>query len=216
MSFIACSPLSDYILIYSSIVLNPSAPFYAELTALFRSSYHNDLFIGDAAQLDINSGDLLRRIARINSSASTLVDYFYGLSCDENSVVRRVYYPSKCWSIENYRARMRPSTQEFESGYGGLFTVEFKSVKVAAAFFDASNVHKGPSFGANVTLLQPYVQTVFFNKKVWAAKNGISESIIRVSVGLEEEEDLLECFRTAVREADNVMKSGLEDEQSSC
>lgn len=102
---------------------------------------------------------------------------------------------------------MRPSTQDFVSGHGGLFTLEFKSVKVAAAFFDASSVHKGPSFGANITLLQPYVQTVFFNQKAWAMEYGLSESIIRVSVGLEEEGELLACFNTAMREADRVWMS---------
>ena len=102
---------------------------------------------------------------------------------------------------------MRRRTPDSEPGYGGVFTVEFSSVKAAAAFFDAANVHKGPSLGANLTLMQPYVQTVFFKEKEWAAQNGVNETIVRISVGLEDPKLLIETFRAAMAEADHVSSS---------
>ncbi len=102
---------------------------------------------------------------------------------------------------------MRQQTPDFAPGYGGVFTLEFASVKAAAAFFDASNVHKGPSLGANLTLMQPYVQTVFFKEKEWAAQNGVKETIVRISVGLEDPLLLLETFQAAMLEADRTSSS---------
>ena len=99
---------------------------------------------------------------------------------------------------------MRPPTGDFTAGYGGLFTIEFESIAAASAFFNAANVHKGPSLGAHLTLLQPYVQTVFFKEKEWAARNGLKETIVRVSVGLEDMPALLETFKFAVHKADGT------------
>ncbi|KAK4210352.1 hypothetical protein QBC37DRAFT_428922 [Rhypophila decipiens] len=55
-------------------------------------------------------------------------------------------------------------------------------------------VHKGPSLGAHVTLAQPYVQTVFAREKKWARSYGLSEAIVRISVGVEEASELVETF----------------------
>ena len=196
------------------MVLNPVSPHYPQLSALLQKAYSNDLYAGDAAQLEVNSRDFLQRVARINSTASQLARYFQAVKQEPKSAVTAVYYPETCWSIDNYRAQMRSPSPDLMPGYGGLFTLEFSSIAVAAAFFDASHVHKGPSLGANITLLQPYVQTVFFKEKEWAARNGVDETIVRVSVGLEDEKLLLDAFKVAIREANKValMESTGEDE----
>lgn len=99
---------------------------------------------------------------------------------------------------------MRPATPEFTPGYGGLFIIEFESVSAARAFFDTLEVHKGPSLGAHLTLAQPYVQTVFFREKEWAASYGLKETIVRISVGLEDESALVQTFERAVKKADEM------------
>ncbi|KAG0154210.1 hypothetical protein PDIDSM_1590 [Penicillium digitatum] len=40
---------------------------------------------------------------------------------------------------------MRQPTEEFTPGYGGLFTLQFEDAEMASVFFNALNVHKGPS-----------------------------------------------------------------------
>ena len=103
---------------------------------------------------------------------------------------------------------MRRPTPAFTPGFGGLFTLEFESVAVAAAFFDALEVCKGPSLGASVTLAQPYVQTVFQAEKEWAKGYGLSETIVRISVGLEDAEALGRVFERAVAVADALKEGG--------
>ena len=97
---------------------------------------------------------------------------------------------------------MRPVSSEFTPGYGGLFTLEFESERAASMFFNALDIHKGPSLGVNLTLAQPYVQTVFAKDKAWAASYGLDETIIRISVGLEDGKALGQAFQRALRFAD--------------
>ncbi|KAF8534749.1 pyridoxal phosphate-dependent transferase [Trichophaea hybrida] len=187
-----------------SVVLNCSSSFYSVLKTSLDVSYHNDLYGGDAIQLEFNSRDFLSRAAQINTTASHLVDFSHTLVFDPTSTVTAVYYPKVCWSVNNYRAHMRPPTKEFTAGYGGLFTLEFETVEATTAFFNAIDVHKGSSLGANLTLAQPYVQTVFQKEKAWAARYGLKETIVRISVGLEDMEPLLESFKVTVQKADET------------
>lgn len=99
---------------------------------------------------------------------------------------------------------MRRPTDDFVPGYGYLFTMDFASVAAATAFLDRLEVHKGPSIGAHVTLALPYVQMVLQREKVWAERCGLRETIVRVSVGLEDKEALVEGFRVAMEEAERV------------
>lgn len=182
-----------------SVALNPSSAFYPVLKETLQNSYRNDYYPGDAIQLERNSRDFFSRTTKINTTTSALVTFFRHLASDPLYPITAVYHPSTCWSKENYHNCMRPHTEDFKPGYGGLFTLEFASVSAARVFFDASELHKGPSLGSNVTLLQPYVQTVFHKEKAWAARHGLKESIVRVSVGLEDLGALLKAFRQAAR-----------------
>ena len=192
-----------------SIVINPASRFHAELKSRFKSSWRttNGLYAGDLIQLEKNSRDFLPRTAQANATASYLVDYLHPKIANLRSTITAVYYPKICWSVKNYRARMRPPKEEFAPGYGGLFTIEFESIKAARTFFDHLNVHKGPSLGANMTLAQPYTQTVFWKEQAWAAKYGLMKTIVRISVGYEESAALLSAFKYAIEKADEIKTS---------
>lgn len=192
-----------------SIFLNPSLPFYMPLKQSLDSTYVNEFFAADSRVLEYNSRKFLARAATMNRNALHLVSVLSAFAGTPSSTLMHVYYPSTCWSRENYKACMRNATAEFVPGYGGLFTLEFEGVVAAEAFFDALNVHKGPSLGAHVTLAQPYVQTVFMREKEWAASYGLSESIVRISVGLEDAQALGYEFTRALRLADRF-KAGRE------
>lgn len=192
-----------------SVVLNPSSTRYTELKNCLDSIYVNELFSADSRVLDYNSRKFLAVAATMNRNAQHLVSVMSPIARAPHSVLKHVYYPSTCWSRANYEARMRKPTPDFTPGYGGLFTLEFESVVAAAAFFDTLNVHKGPSLGAHVTLAQPYVQTVFMREKEWAASYGLSESIVRISVGLENEQALAAEFLRSLRVASRF-KAGRE------
>jgi cystathionine gamma-synthase len=173
------------------------------------STYVNELFGADALVLEYNSREFLPRAATMNRNASHLVSVMQPYVGTPSTTLTHVYYPSTCWSRKNYQERMRYLTPEFTPGYGGLFTLEFESVTAATIFFDSLNVHKGPSLGAFVTLAQPYVQTVFSREKEWAASYGLRETIVRISVGLENKQLLVREFKRALRLADRF-KAGRE------
>ncbi len=178
--------------------MNPNSRYYNELTHSLDASYVNNLHIDDARQLEINSRSFLQRAARLNDTAAFLVGQVYPLLSDPNSGVLNIYYPNLCWSRKNYQAQMRPPTDDFNPSFGGLFTIEFQTVRVAKAFLDSLELHKGPSLGADVTLALPYVQLVFQKEKEWAARHGVKETIVRISVGLEDREAILKCIKRAL------------------
>lgn len=75
-------------------------------------------------------------------------------------------------------------------------------MNAAAAFFDNLEVYKGPSFGASITISIPYVQLVFQKEKDWASSHGLDETLVRISVSLEDKETLLGCIKTALQTVD--------------
>jgi cystathionine gamma-synthase len=193
----------------ASAVLNPASSRYRELKELFENHYHNDLFAGDAEALEHNSRDYIPRSAILNRNAENLVEYLERQASDPSSTVKTVYYPTTNDSSRaNYRAYMRPATEEFEPGYGCLFSVEFDNLDATIAFYDKLNVHKGPHLGAHLTLALPYSMGIYGNDLEWAARYNIRPTQIRISVGLEDAETLLEEFRLAVQAAD-AYKGGL-------
>jgi cystathionine gamma-synthase len=190
-----------------SAVVNPRSHWAARLRGELAKGFEDTLYDGDAIKLELNSRGFLGRAAKINSNAARLVSLLAPLADAEHpsKPLSRVYYPStEPESKANYEARMRPATPEFTPGYGGLFTLEFASIDTARAFFDALQVAKGPSLGAAVTLAQPFVEAVFAQRKDLAASYGLSESIVRVSVGIEPIEELESAFLRAMEVAEKV------------
>ncbi|RMZ76857.1 hypothetical protein DV738_g4734, partial [Chaetothyriales sp. CBS 135597] len=191
-----------------SVVLNPSSPLYQDLKQIFSDNYVPELHPHDAAVLEYNSRQFLPRIDKMNSNAYQLVTLLSSYAAQPNSVITKVFHPSILPSRTNYDPHLRKSSAEMVPGHGGLFTIEFESEKAASTFFNHLDLHKGPSLGACVTLAQPYVQTVFALEKEWAAYYGLSETIVRISVGLEDPQALTRAFRKAFSKA-NWTKLGV-------
>ena len=184
--------------------MNPNFRYYHELSTVFAATHVNNLYSEDALQLELNSRNYLERFTQQNKTAAYLIDFLFPHVADPESALTAVYSPRVCWSRENYFKFMRPATDEFEAGFGSVIGVDFQSTVQAAAFFDNFPVCKGPSFGANVTIALPYVQLVMQKQKEWARGHGLSESLIRISVGLEDPEQLLELVKGALRAADEA------------
>jgi cystathionine gamma-synthase len=188
--------------------LNPNFPHYQELSTVFTAMHVNNLYAEDALQLESNSHNYLERFTQQNKTAAYLIDFLFPYVADPTSALTAIYSPRVCWSRENYCKFMRPATEEFEPGFGSVFGVDFGSTAQASAFFDNFPVCKGPSFGANVTIALPYVQLVMQKQKEWARGHGLNETLIRISIGLEEPEVLLGHIRAALRAADDAKIQG--------
>lgn len=185
-----------------SAVLSPQSTRYLELQTTFKEQYQNDFYVGDAEALEYNSRDYLRRSGILNNNAQRLVDYLQKQALNSTSTVRKVHYPAVNDSLENYRTYMRKPTEAFTPGFGCLFSVEFESLDATVAFYDHLNVHMGPHLGAHLTLAIGYAMGVYGNELDWASQYNIRPTQVRISVGLEDTEQLLEVFRIAVEAAD--------------
>lgn len=196
-----------------SIAINPCSAHYQRIKEVMESTYQDFLYSEDAIQLEKNSRDYLKRAAIMNRNASYIVSILQPLTQHHNpgSPLSHVYHPSTCWSAANYNDRLRAPTKEFVPGHGFLFTLEFVSLKVAKAFYDALQLHKGPSIGAQITLALPYVQVVFQKEKEWAASYGLSEAIVRISVGLEDQKELAIAVLRAMAAAESAMQVEVSD-----
>lgn len=111
---------------------------------------------------------------------------------------------------------MNPSRGNYDAfrtadgGYGGLLSVVFHDDANAVTFYDAIETAKGPSLGTNFTLTSPYTILAHYTELDWARKYGVERGLVRISVGLEEGEQIVRVFKEAL---DAVGKSqGLEKE----
>jgi len=167
-----------------SLVLNPKSPLYTPLRSNLVEHFEDLFWQEDAEVLADNAADFGERIARINQSTEALCD-----ALRSHKAVERIHYP-KYETADSYASIKREN-----GGYGGLFSLVLKDgAQRAPGYFDQLRVSKGPSLGTNYTLACPYTLLAHFQELDWAESLGISRWLIRVSIGLEEVDDLLERF----------------------
>lgn len=170
-----------------SIALNSASPFYTELKNKVSDIYEDLLFSEDAKVLEKNSGDFEQRMKEINKTAEELCDFL-----NSHPKVKKIHYP-KYVDREVY-----DGLEKDNGGYGGLFSIELKNPAQAPAFYDNLRVSKGPSLGTNFTLACPYTLLAHYNELEFARSHGVNAELVRVSVGLERAEDLIERFNSAL------------------
>ena len=85
-----------------------------------------------------------------------------------------------------------------------MLSIVFHNETHAIIFYDAIETAKGPSLGTNFTLTSPYTILAHYTEMDWAEKYGVERGLVRISVGLEEKERLIEIFESAL---DAVRKS---------
>jgi cystathionine gamma-synthase len=66
------------------------------------------------------------------------------------------------------------------------------------AVYDAMEFCKGPSLGTNFTLVCPYTLLAHYDELDWAESCGVDQHLLRVSVGLEPAELILERMGRAL------------------
>ncbi|RPA72846.1 cystathionine gamma-synthase-like protein [Ascobolus immersus RN42] len=173
-------------------VFNPKSPLYSKLKEVQERVYEDTYFPPDAIFLERNSRDFAARIQRINASTETLCD-FLSLHVGPSGKIKALHYPKFDDSLPHYLAHRTPN-----GGFGGLFSITFHSVPDAVQFFDRLEAAKGPSLGTNFTLVCPYTVIAHWGEMEWAARWGVGEALVRVSVGLEGGEELCGRFARAL------------------
>ncbi|KAJ9604140.1 Cystathionine gamma-synthase [Cladophialophora chaetospira] len=175
-----------------SAVLNPQGKSYGELKAAMAREYEDNYWAEDAVFMERNSRDFIPRSERINVNAEAVA-----AALQKYPVVKQVYYPKCSPSRANYDACRTPN-----GGYGGLLSVTFHHPEQAVAFFDALEVQKGPSLGTNFTLACPYTVLAHYAEMEWTSQWGVEPDLVRLSVGLEEPDELAGKVARALRAAE--------------
>ncbi|RDA91838.1 hypothetical protein CP533_3657 [Ophiocordyceps camponoti-saundersi (nom. inval.)] len=171
-----------------SIVLSPYSRHQRSLRDGLSDTYEDTYFPLDVIVMNQNSAAFESRVLMASRNAKRLVQQ---LRC--HRAVDRVYYPWGDATQHLYDLFRRP-----EGEYGYLVTIQFVEPAAAVAFFDALDVAKGPSLGTNFTLCCAYTLLAHASELEWAAKYGVTEHLVRISVGIEEQESLVALVDAAL------------------
>lgn len=174
-----------------SAILNPQGRYYQQLRKIVEVEYEDNYWAEDVMFMERNSRHFVARIEKINENAEVICEVLKA-----SPLVKDIYYPKYNPDKWSYDACRNPT-----GGYGGLLSVTFHTKRQAIAFFDRIETAKGPSLGTNFTLVSPYVILAHYYELEWASQFGVPADLLRVSVGLEDPEDLKSRFRVALEAA---------------
>jgi cystathionine gamma-synthase len=163
-----------------AVICNPSSPYYRELRRLVEDEHEELLWPADAAVILDRARSFPERMRRHNSNGLTIAERLR-----RHPGVERVWYPK--WEFsEVYEAVRKP-----EGGWGSLVTfLPRDAAKKSPLIYDALEVCKGPSLGTVFTLACPFTLLAHYTELEWAEACGVSRNLIRLSVGLEDVDEL--------------------------
>ncbi|SDF65406.1 O-acetylhomoserine (thiol)-lyase [Mucilaginibacter pineti] len=142
-----------------------------------------------AHSISVGSETLALRLDRACSNALALAKYF-----ESHPKIKKVFYPG----LESHPQHDRAA--KLFSKFGGLMSIEVdESIDIFAFLNKLQLVVKSSNLGDTRTLAIPVAHTIFFELGAdKRAEMGIPESMIRLSVGIEDLDDLIEDFKAAL------------------
>lgn len=169
-----------------STVISPYSKWEKELTEIIPRVALSTLSDSDSIELEKTSRDVKDRLKRLNRSCLNLKE-----KLETKKEISKVLHPQNC---KNFNSLLKEG-----GGYGCLLSFELKGgIEESKRVYNSLRVSKGPSLGTNFTLVCPYVQLAHFKELKWAESCGVSEHLLRVSVGLENEDELWSRFNSAI------------------
>ena len=143
----------------------------------------------DAYLLDRSLKTLKVRVEQQNRSAQRIAEFFL-----RQKKVQNVYYPglpsSKCYRVAKKQM----------SGFGGMLCIELANLSSAKTFCDSLELGlNATSLGGVETLVSIPVLTSHIKMSPEELKSAhVSEGMVRISVGLEDTDDLILDFKNAL------------------
>lgn len=201
---IVCSSLTkifsgDSNVIAGSMVLNPQSNLYhfAQTFLLTNNEYEDHLWCEDALALERNSRDFVQRTIKVNHNTQSLLQKV--LIPQTGKLFKKIYYPTL--TSEETKRHYDAVRCKTDGGYGGLFSLTFFNLEQSRVFFNSLRLCKGPSLGTNFTLACPYAILAHYQELDKVARYGVERSLVRVSVGLENNDYLCRVFQHAIDSA---------------
>ncbi|PRM90754.1 cystathionine gamma-synthase [Aliarcobacter cryaerophilus] len=145
-------------------------------------------YIKDIQRLAVEIKDYKTRVKKISSNTKKLVEYF-----EKSSYIDEIFYCLSPNYKENYEKLMID-----ENSLCGIISITFK--KDFQKVYDSLNFPKGPSLGTEFTLLMPYTYLAHYDLiiskegKEFLEKINLPINLLRISVGVENIEDIIEEF----------------------
>ncbi len=169
-----------------SLVISPDSVWGKEFAEILISTTTPPLSDADSIELEKASRDINERLPKLNEASLALKRRL-----EKHPLIKEVFYPERC---KYFQELMKP-----KAGFGCLLSFELvEGLEKSKRVYDALQVCKGPSFGTNFTLVSPYVLLAHYKELNWAEKCGVPPHLLRVSVGLEEENELWARFTKAL------------------
>jgi O-acetylhomoserine (thiol)-lyase len=142
-----------------------------------------------AHNISVGAETIALRLERACANAIALAEYL-----NQHALISKVYYPG----LKDHPQHEVSNT--LFRYHGGLMSFALKDgIDVVTFLNKLQVVIKSSNLGDTRTLAIPVAQTIFFELgPEKRAEMGISEGMIRLSVGIEDREDLLEDFKQAL------------------
>ncbi|MFQ5973268.1 MAG: PLP-dependent transferase, partial [Alphaproteobacteria bacterium] len=174
-----------------ALLVSPRSPHGERLRDRLAREHEELLWWSDAVVLEERSRDFVDRMRRTNKNAEALSERLRA-----HPRIEQIYYPKFDPGGGYDKVRRR------DGGYGGLLSILVRDAPTRApVVYDNLRVSKGPNLGTAYTLACPYTILAHYGELDWAESCGVSRWLIRVSVGLENIEDLWSRFEDALAAA---------------
>jgi cystathionine gamma-synthase len=172
-----------------ALICNPKSPLYSEFKPVVQARHEELLWGGDAVVLEAQARSFPSRMKRHNVNGLLVAERLR-----QHPAVERVWYPK--WEFsEAYEAVRRPG-----GGWGALVTFLPRNAEAnSPRIYDRLAVCKGPSLGTVFTLACPFTLLAHYTELEWAEACGVSRYLIRLSVGLEDAEELWQRLEAGLR-----------------
>jgi cystathionine gamma-synthase len=167
-----------------ALTINPRG-LYADLAF---ASLADGIYVRDLEVLEKNSRSFTDRMVAANANALALARFL-----QTHPAVETVWYPGIAPSPV-YEQLRRPG-----GGYGAVLSFLPKdAAQSTPRIYESLEFNRGISLGTTYTLVSPYVQLAHYHELAWAEDCGVHPMLLRVAVGTENLDVLLDRFQRAL------------------
>lgn len=173
------------------VILNPDSKWASAVSSEIFSLVER-LYPGDLDRLAVEARTAVEVVDRINVNACHVAR-----ALERIPAIHRVLWPLAGEQRDNYQRVARG-----DEAPGSLISVELNGP--LAAFYDAVDLVKGPSFGARFTLLCPFMWLAHYDLvsnnagRAYLRQCGVDPDLVRFSVGTEDPDAILRRITDAL------------------
>ncbi|EMM83341.1 Cys/Met metabolism PLP-dependent enzyme [Leptospira interrogans str. 2006001854] len=178
-------------LMMGAVILNKNSNWFSEILPLCKEWIEKPYF-RDCERLAYEIKDYEKRVFKISENVKKLAEFF-----SKQPGIRKVFWTGAIDSFQNFQKVTR-----LPNIHSGVLSIELSTS--LEKFYDRLTLLKGPSFGTEFTLNMLYVYLAHYDLVIqdegrkFLKENGLDPNLIRISVGIEDPELLIEEYKKAL------------------